>query len=884
MIKKSSIIFFSLVILLVVQVPILQSMYPNLGFMKAQFASATGSITLNNVQSTSGTLSSSPYQITISNFNAGTGTNRLLVVGVEANNQAVSSITFGGVGLTREVKSFHNNEAAFWYLVNPSGTGNIVVTMNGATSVVVGAYAFSGVDQTTPVPTNATNYNTSSSSPTISITTSYQNSWVLDSPAIYGGKTLGSPTCTQQWDVNIPSAITGASSSHSTTSPGSYTCSWTANPSGDFWDDVAIEIKASGSTTPSAPLNPTAPAISTSQLQLKWNTPSSNGGSPITGYQVQKASNSWTTIVNNTGTTTTNYNVTSLASNSKYTYRIAAWNGVGLGAWSTNDTNSTVSGSPTSLTATGISSSQINISWTAPSGNATISGYKIERSTDNGNTWSTLVANTGSSNTVYSDTGLSQGTFYTYRVSAINSGGTSTPSNNASPPQWFDIFATPSSLTVQRNSSGTSTITLYGTYGFNKNVNLSLLSPPKGVTGSFSPSPVLVPTTGQVTSTLTINTNSSVPIGTQNITVLGQSGSVTNETSISLTITNPPSWHSSTGIVEPLYCNPYDKTGNPSTCTDTSTFKWNAVNNTKNQYPHVPIFVIVNPSSGVGSSKDPDYVKGIANLTKSGVIVLGYEATSKGHKLYSTVTSDIDTWVNWYGGPNGIKGIELDEMTNNPGINNANVTYYQNITNYIHSKGLKYSFGNPGAGSQPVFQGSVDLMNIYEGSTAPSNSTDLQGSSLWHTWFDKSTFRFEQYEAASLPSQSVIRGYSVYDGYMFFTNDGADGNPWDSIPSYLGTLTSYLNNTSVLSGLYAQDTSNNPLTARILITQSGNQVRNSTTPFNYNETSGWQFVLNPQNSCPGYTFDHWLDTGSTTASRTIAPTVNTNYTAVYRNC
>ena len=157
------------------------------------------------------------------------------------------------------------------------------------------------------------------------------------------------------------------------------------------------------------------------------------------------------------------------------------------------------------------------------------------------------------------------------------------------------------------------------------------------------------------------------------------------------------------------------------------------------------------------------------------------------------------------------------------------------------------------------------------------------GSNLWKTQYDKSTFRFEQYET-SLPSKSVVQGKSVYDGYMFFTDDGLDGNPWDSIPSYLVTLAWYLNNTSVLSGLYAQDTSNNPINARILITQSGAQVRNSTTPFNYNETSGWQFVLNPQNSCPGHTFYYWLDTGSTTAPRTLAPTVNTNYTAVYTTC
>jgi len=89
---------------------------------------------------------------------------------------------------------------------------------------------------------------------------------------------------------------------------------------------------------------------------------------------------------------------------------------------------------PTGLEATAASSSQINLSWTAPSdnGGSVIIGYKIERSIDNGSTWSTIVSNTGSVETTYSDTGLASNTTYTYRVSAINSVGTSNPSNMSS--------------------------------------------------------------------------------------------------------------------------------------------------------------------------------------------------------------------------------------------------------------------------------------------------------------------------------------------------------------------------------------------------------------------------------------------------------------------
>ncbi|MDE1829726.1 MAG: fibronectin type III domain-containing protein [Thaumarchaeota archaeon] len=138
---------------------------------------SAGSIVLTGIQSTSGTVSSSPYQFTIANVNAGTGSNNLLVVGVAANNDDVGSITFEGAQLTKAISSFNNNDAEFWYLKNPSGTGNVVVTMKGATAATIGVYALSGVDQTSPIATSTANHNSSPSNPTISITTINPNDW-----------------------------------------------------------------------------------------------------------------------------------------------------------------------------------------------------------------------------------------------------------------------------------------------------------------------------------------------------------------------------------------------------------------------------------------------------------------------------------------------------------------------------------------------------------------------------------------------------------------------------------------------------------------------------------------------------------------------------------
>ncbi|HZS74515.1 MAG TPA: fibronectin type III domain-containing protein, partial [Candidatus Nitrosotalea sp.] len=119
--------------------------------------------------------------------------------------------------------------------------------------------------------------------------------------------------------------------------------------------------------------------------------------------------------------------------------------------------------SPTGLVATIVSSSQINLSWTAPNddGGSPITGYKIERST-NGGTFSVLVSNTANTATSFSDTSLTANTTYTYRVSAINAIGTS-PASNTSSATTNPVTPTTSTLTVNTQDSDRNTIIGYYT-------------------------------------------------------------------------------------------------------------------------------------------------------------------------------------------------------------------------------------------------------------------------------------------------------------------------------------------------------------------------------------------------------------------------------------
>ena len=194
-------------------------------------------------------------------------------------------------------------------------------------------------------------------------------------------------------------------------------------------------ITAVYNTPPQAPTGLGTVVISSSQINLSWTAPTDNGGSAISGYKIGRSTDNgstWTTLVANTDSTVTSYSDTGLAPNTQYTYRVFAISDIGT-SFASNISSATTSNlitppqMPTGLEANTISSSQINLSWISPvnNGNGTILGYKIERSSDNGSTWNVIVSNSGSISTTYSDTGLAPNTQYTYRVSAINSAGTS---------------------------------------------------------------------------------------------------------------------------------------------------------------------------------------------------------------------------------------------------------------------------------------------------------------------------------------------------------------------------------------------------------------------------------------------------------------------------
>ncbi|MFY9620708.1 MAG: fibronectin type III domain-containing protein [Pyrinomonadaceae bacterium] len=88
-----------------------------------------------------------------------------------------------------------------------------------------------------------------------------------------------------------------------------------------------------------------------------------------------------------------------------------------------------VPAAPSNLTATPVSSTQVNLAWTDNSNNEL--GFRIERCTGNNCTNFLQIAQVGPNVTTFPNTGLSPNTRYRYRVRAFNGGGNSAYSNIA---------------------------------------------------------------------------------------------------------------------------------------------------------------------------------------------------------------------------------------------------------------------------------------------------------------------------------------------------------------------------------------------------------------------------------------------------------------------
>jgi fibronectin type 3 domain-containing protein len=196
-----------------------------------------------------------------------------------------------------------------------------------------------------------------------------------------------------------------------------------------------------------APSNLSANTVSSSEIDLSWTDNSDNE----LVFKIERSTDGGATFteIATTGANVTTYADTGLTNATPYYYRVRASNSGGDSAYSNNASATLLPAAPSSLTASAVSSSEIDLFWADNSDNELV--FKIERSSDGGATF-TEIATTAANVTTYADTGLTNSSTYYYRVRASNASGDSAYSNTASATLPV-IPAAPSNLSANTISS-----------------------------------------------------------------------------------------------------------------------------------------------------------------------------------------------------------------------------------------------------------------------------------------------------------------------------------------------------------------------------------------------------------------------------------------------
>lgn len=169
-------------------------------------------------------------------------------------------------------------------------------------------------------------------------------------------------------------------------------------------------------TPPSIPTGLTASAISSTQINLQWADATDNVA--VTGYRVYRNGALLATLGN-----VISYQSTGLSPSTTYSFTVRALDASGNVSGNSTAASATTQAAPDAiapttplgLSASTVSSSRINLGWSASTDNVGVTGYRIYQ---NGQ-YLLTVGNV----TTYQTSGLAASTTYTYNVDAIDAAG-----------------------------------------------------------------------------------------------------------------------------------------------------------------------------------------------------------------------------------------------------------------------------------------------------------------------------------------------------------------------------------------------------------------------------------------------------------------------------
>jgi chitodextrinase len=238
----------------------------------------------------------------------------------------------------------------------------------------------------------------------------------------------------------------------------------------EIQSDMNTPVSAVADTQgPTTPTGLTATPVTMNEIDLTWTASSDNVG--VTGYLVEACQGAGCSTFAQIGTASSpSFGATGLVFGATYSFRVRATDAANnLSAYSTIVTSTpaadtTPPTAPSNLTGSATNSSTIALTWTGSTDAGGLHGYSIERCLTASCTFTEIVPYITS--TLFSDTGLTANTSYSYRVRASDSAGNlssysniataATPQVDNQPPTVPTGFTATASGNAQINLSWTA--------------------------------------------------------------------------------------------------------------------------------------------------------------------------------------------------------------------------------------------------------------------------------------------------------------------------------------------------------------------------------------------------------------------------------------------